>query len=235
MPIQPEETAHSSASPIFQECAECMKHKTAAGVVRCMAVGSSKVSASADLACVSRVLRKDVEAGDRLVERLRPIVTRIVRAHIMRRTDEADLIQMVFLKVFAHLEQFSGRVPLEHWVSRIAVNVCLNQYRYERNRPELRRSDLPLEQEEVLDFLAASDEELSPYQQAAASDLVAAMLERLAPRERLITTLLYLEGRTIEETRQLTGMSALAVRLLAFRARRKMTKAFERLQQERTP
>jgi len=93
---------------------------------------------------------------------------------------------------------------------------------------------LPLEQEEVLDFLAASDEELSPYQQAAANDLVAALLERLAPRERLVTTLLYLEGRTIEETRQLTGMSALAVRLLAFRARRKMKKAFERLQQERT-
>jgi RNA polymerase sigma-70 factor (ECF subfamily) len=200
-----------------------------------MAVGSSKVSASADLACVSRVRQMDAEAGDKLVERLHPLVSRIVRAHIMRRTDEADLTQMVFLKVFANLGQFSGRVPLDHWVSRIAVNVCLNQYRYERNRPELRHSDLPLEQEEVLDFLAASDEELSPYQQAAANDLVAAMLERLAPRERLITTLLYLEGRTIEETRQLTGMSALAVRLLAFRARRKMKKAFERLQQERTP
>jgi RNA polymerase sigma-70 factor, ECF subfamily len=234
MPIQPEEAPHSFTFPILQERAECMKHKMAAGVIRCMAVGSSKVSASADLACVSRALQKDAEAADGLVERLRPVVTRIVRAHVTRRVDEADLAQTVFLRVFASLEQFSGRVPLEHWVSRIAVSVCLNQYRYERNRRELRRSDLPAEQEEMLGFLAASDKELSPYQQAAANDLVAAMLERVAPRERLVMTLLYLEGRTIEEVRQLTGMSALAVRLLAFRARRKMKKVLAKVQQGRT-
>jgi len=200
-----------------------------------MASDSWKASASGDLACVYRVLKGDTAAGDALVERLRPTVGRIVRGRVTGRTEEADLTQMVFIKVFANLDQFSGTVPLEHWVSRIAVNVCLNQHRYERNRPELRRSDLSPDQDELLELLATSDAEISPDRQAAARDLVTALLERLAPRERLVTTLLYLEGHTIEETRQLTGMSALAVRLVAFRARQKMKKAFGKLQQERTP
>ena len=45
---------------------------------------------------------------------------------------EEDLCQMIFIKVFQKLSQFSGKVPLEHWVSRIAVNTCLNQIESEK-------------------------------------------------------------------------------------------------------
>ena len=34
---------------------------------------------------------------------------------------------MIFIKIFQKLSQFSGKVPLEHWVSRVAINTCLNQ------------------------------------------------------------------------------------------------------------
>jgi DNA-directed RNA polymerase specialized sigma24 family protein len=44
-------------------------------------------------------------------------------------------------------------------------------------------------------------------------------------------SLLHLEGQGLEETARLTGNSNLAIRLIAFRARRKMKKAFLRLQQ----
>jgi len=36
----------------------------------------------------------------------------------------------------------SGTAPLEHWVSRIAVNTCIKQLRHERVRPEWRWADL---------------------------------------------------------------------------------------------
>ena len=49
---------------------------------------------------------------------------------------------MIFIKVFQNLERFSGKVPLEHWVSRIAVNTCLNQIAFEKVRPEFRHADL---------------------------------------------------------------------------------------------
>src|SRR6266498_4071710 len=93
-------------------------------------------------ACLERVRQSDEEAARTLVCELYPLVMKIVRSHLPRRTDEEDLAQMVFAKIFAHLEQYSGAVPFEHWVSRVAVNTCLNQLRSERCRPELRWADL---------------------------------------------------------------------------------------------
>ncbi len=91
-------------------------------------------------ALVHAALQHDDEAARTLVRQLYPLVAKIVRAHRPRRTAEEDLCQMIFIKVFQKLSQFSGKVPLEHWVSRIAVNTCLNQIESEKVRPELRHA-----------------------------------------------------------------------------------------------
>src|SRR5512137_1207494 len=93
-------------------------------------------------ACIERVRQRDEEAARQLLRHLYPLVIKLVRAHLPRRTSEEDLAQTVFMKIFANLDQYSGSVPLEHWVSRISINTCLNQLRLERVRPELRWSDL---------------------------------------------------------------------------------------------
>src|SRR6195256_2098373 len=96
---------------------------------------------------VNAALQHDDDAARELVRRLYPLVAKMVRSHRPRRTAEEDLCQMIFIKVFQKLGQFSGRVPLEHWVSRIAVNTCLSQIESERIRPELRQADLTEEEE----------------------------------------------------------------------------------------
>jgi RNA polymerase sigma-70 factor (ECF subfamily) len=179
------------------------------------------------------VLRGDEIAAEALVGRIRPLVVAIVRRRLPERVDEADLIQSVFLRVFAKLEDYAGRAPLEHWVSRIAINTCLNELRYERNRPELRRADLTSEQDELLDILGRSEDELPLHRQVAARELVEMLLRRLPPRESVVTQMLYLEGHTQEEIRDATGWSRLAVRLLAFRARNRMKNALRHLLKER--
>src|SRR5688572_17675692 len=100
---------------------------------------------------VARILEGDTALGNELVERMQPVVSKIVRGRVTRRSEERDLTQAVFLNVFSSLDQYSGTAPLEHWVSRIAVNVCLNQFRHESRRPELRRADLSAEQDDLLD------------------------------------------------------------------------------------
>ena len=107
-------------------------------------------------ALVEAALRNDDEAARELVRRLHPLVAKLVRAHRPRRTAEEDLCQMIFIKVFQKLSQFSGKVPLEHWVSRIAVNTCLNQIEAEKARPELRYADLSEEEQAVVENLATS-------------------------------------------------------------------------------
>ena len=129
---------------------------------------------------------------------------------------------MIFIKVFQKLSQFSGKVPLEHWVSRIAVNTCLTQIESEKVRPELRHADLTEDEEAVVKNLAVSSEELAPDNRLASRQLVEHLLEFLKPVERLIIDLLYLQGRSIEEIHRITGMGVAAIKVRAFRARQKM-------------
>jgi RNA polymerase sigma-70 factor, ECF subfamily len=180
-------------------------------------------------ALVEAALRHDDEAARELVRRLYPLVAKIVRGHRPRRTDEEDLCQMIFIKVFQKLNQFSGKVPLEHWVSRVAVNTCLNQLAAEKARPEWRHADLSEEEQAVVENLASSGEDLSPDQRFASRQLVDHLLDLLKPAERLVVDLLYLQQRTVEEIRQLTGWSTSLIKVRAFRARRKMKDKLERI------
>jgi RNA polymerase sigma-70 factor (ECF subfamily) len=173
-------------------------------------------------ALVEAALRNDDEAARELVRRLYPLVAKLVRAHRPRRTAEEDLCQMIFIKVFQKLSQFSGKVPLEHWVSRIAVNTCLNQIEAEKARPELRYADLSEEEQAVVENLAASARELAPDERFASRQLVEHLLGLLKPVERLAIDLLYLQGRSVEEIRKITGWSAALIKVRAFRARQKM-------------
>jgi len=180
-------------------------------------------------ALVQAALQHDDEAARALVRQLYPMVAKIVRAHRPRRTAEEDLCQMIFIKVFQRLSQFSGKAPLEHWVSRIAVNTCLNQIESEKVRPELRHGDLSEEELAVVENLSTSSRELSPDERFASRQLVEHLLAALKPVERLAIDLLYLQGRSVEEIRKITGWSAALIKVRAFRARQKMKQQLARI------
>ena len=182
--------------------------------------------------CLERVRQADEEAARALVCELYPLVMKIVRSHLPRRTDEEDLAQMVFAKIFAHLRQYSGAVPFEHWVSRVAVNTCLNQLRAEKCRPELRWADLNQDEAETLEKVAARAKEPDPFEQLAARELAHKMLETLSPKDRLILTMLDLEERSVGEIRELTGWNASLIKVRAFRARKKLRKQFAKILKE---
>lgn len=181
---------------------------------------------------VAGALRDDEEAARALVQRLYPFVAKMVRSHRPQRAAEEDLCQMIFIKIFQKLGQYSGTVPLEHWVSRIAINTCLNQIASEKVRPELRHADLSEEQVAVIENLAHTSDEVAPDAHLAARDLVARLLERLKPADRLIIELQYLQEKSVEEIRALTGWSTALVKVRAFRARQKLKTLLSRFQEE---
>jgi RNA polymerase sigma factor (sigma-70 family) len=183
-------------------------------------------------ALVAASLQDDDDAARALVRHLYPLVAKLVRAHRPRRAAEEDLCPMIFIKIFQKLSQYSGAVPLEHWVSRIAINTCLNQIAAEKRRPELRRADLSEEQEAVIDNLAATTGELAADQKLAARDLVSHMLAALKPAERLIIELQYLQEKSVDEIRAITGWNAALVRVRAFRARQKLKQLLSRLSEK---
>ena len=100
--------------------------------------------------CLDRVGMQDQDAARSLVEYLYPLVIAIVRRRLPRGAAEEDLVQEIFVRMFERLDQYRGEVPLKHWVSRIAVNRCLNAIRFQRTRPEWRMADLSEEEKQQL-------------------------------------------------------------------------------------
>src|ERR1700722_11090640 len=172
-----------------------------------------------------RIEQGDEIAARKLLRHFHPFVLRIVRAHLPRRINEEDLVQMIFIKVFHKLNQYTGRMPLGHWISRVAVNTCINALKAERIRPEWRFGEFSEEIAAGIEKRAATE-----IATATADDfdfakkLVTELIAQLSPEDRLVITMLHLEEKTVDEIHALTGWNRSAIKVRAFRARAKMKK-----------
>jgi RNA polymerase sigma-70 factor (ECF subfamily) len=172
-----------------------------------------------------RIEQGDEVAARKLLHHFHPFVLKLVRAHLPRRISEEDLVQMIFIKVFHKLNQYTGRMPLEHWISRIAVNTCLNALKAEKIRPEWRLGDFSEEIAAGIEKLAATEVDTATNDDFdLARKLVTELIAQLSPEDRLVITLLHLEEKSVEEIHALTGWSRSGIKVRAFRARAKMKK-----------
>lgn len=174
--------------------------------------------------CLRQVREGHEDAARDLVSHLHPLVMTIARAHLTSRQSEDDLAQEIFSRVFERLDQYQPRtgIPFAHWVSRLAVRVCLDVHRAERRRPEVRHSDLSEQELAWLDFLVGEEPASPPGETTSARELVERLLAELAPADRLVIALLDLQEKSIAEVSALTGWSSVLVRVRAFRARSRL-------------
>ena len=162
----------------------------------------------------ARALQGDEEAARLLVTDCSPLVLAICRRHRPRQLTVEDLAQEVFAMMFVRLASYEERpgIPFAAWLARLATHVCLDALRAEARRPRL------VSGESTFAGLA-SDPDPAP---AAARALVEALLAELPPNDRLVLTLLDLEARSVADIAELTGWSQTAIKVRAFRARRRL-------------
>ena len=142
-----------------------------------------------------------------------------------------EAAQEVFLKAYTQLGSFEGRGSLEGWLTRIATNTCLNMVRGAKRRPEYTVSDLTEDEQGWLDQQLAGDKGAQPSVEdsVVATDLADRLLAVLSPEDQ--QTLLMIDGEdaSIKEVAEATGWSESKVKVRAFRARRKVREAMEKL------
>ncbi|MFV1994932.1 MAG: RNA polymerase sigma factor [Verrucomicrobiales bacterium] len=175
---------------------------------------------------------RDQAAARELIDVLHPRVAGIVRRHWARPEDWEDLEQEVMVRVFENLPKFKANAPLEHWVSRIALNACRQRWRKKSRRPEWRWSDLSEGEQRAFDQAQHSEVAIEELEGRDARALMLRLLDTLGAEDRLVLSLLHLEERSVAEIAELTGKSASAVKVRAFRARKKLHAALERLEKE---
>lgn len=136
------------------------------------------------------------------------------------------------MKAFTELDSYQGTGSMEGWLTRITTNTCLNLLRSSKRRPELMVSDLSEDETSWLDNNlagAAKERHESSERSLVAADLAGRVLQTLNADDQLVLTLMDGEDASVNDIVKLTGWSESKVKVQAFRARRRMRKAVEKL------
>ena len=185
-----------------------------------------------DSEIISRVLGGDANAFEILVHRYSRLVVGIVGKHIPR--DWVDEVaQDVFVEGFRSLSSFSQKGPFGHWMAKIAVRCCYDFWRKRYRKKEVLVSDLSPETQDWIDNLLAVQSNETFKHEAEAAEAIEVLnhaLSRLSAEDRMVLTLVHLEGLPVKEAAVLLGWSTTAVKVRAHRSRKKLRRIILELQ-----
>ena len=139
--------------------------------------------------------------------------------------DEADsATQDVFLKAYQALKKQDAKELDDpaRWITRIAVNTCLDRLRSRKWQFWRRRPSS--EDEQTILAMAASraPEAEERYFAAEIGVRLSAALEKLSPRQRTVFTLRHYEDLSLEEIGAILGLDVGTVKAHMFRAMTKL-------------
>jgi RNA polymerase sigma-70 factor (ECF subfamily) len=181
-------------------------------------------------ALVRRAQTGDETAFREIVERYQSKVFSIIHGIVRQRNDVEDIAQQVFAKVFLSIRNFDFRSSLITWIYKITVNECFDYLRKRKVRKLVYESDMSEDEvrrvensEPVVDRQAPVDADL------ARRDYVLKLLTRVSEEERSLLMMKEVEGYSVEELAEVTGMNENTIKVKLFRARQKLVKAAQRL------
>jgi RNA polymerase sigma-70 factor, ECF subfamily len=178
----------------------------------------------------------DGELARRCAERDSTAIRHVVSANnqrlfraawsILKDHGEAEeAVQAAYLKAFAGIAGFEGRSTLSTWLTRIVINEALARMRAIRRRNALLNAEGVSVIDTFREKLMRGSEPASPDAALAVARL-RTLIERavagLPPSFRTVFVLRDVEGLSVEETAEATGLPAATVKTRLFRARRKL-------------
>lgn len=146
----------------------------------------------------------DQAAYHRFLQALSVLLRGFLRGKLMGLPDEVeDLVQETLLAVHNQRHTYDAGQPLTAWVHAIARYKLVDLFRRREGREQLHE-----ELDEASELFAQSDTEARDAQR----DL-GRLLEQLPDKQRLPILHVKLEGLSVTETAQLTGLSESAVKI----------------------
>jgi RNA polymerase sigma-70 factor, ECF subfamily len=183
-----------------------------------------------EAALVRRVQAKDEMAFREIVERYQAKVFSIIFGILRNHNDAEDIAQQVFSKIYFSIKNFDFRSSLLTWIYKITVNECYDYLRKKRVRKLVYESDFSEEDAQRMQNTdAAVDQNPAVDTRLAQRDLIGKLMGKLSSEDRSLLLLKEVEGHSVEELSQMTGMNENTIKVKLFRARQKLLKAAQRI------
>lgn len=168
--------------------------------------------------CSEAVLRRaasgDLDAFEAIYKASSGFVYRIAYRILQNRTDAEDVMQDVFVKLYAHLREFRAEARFTTWLYRVTVNTALN--RAEKNSRDALREIRDASEAELPSVPPSAPGQLEKQE---AEETLSMLLKDLSPEYRACLILREIEGldyRTIAETLQI-NLNTVRTRLMRAR------------------
>ena len=187
---------------------------------------------ASDLELAKLAQETDEKAFAEIVRRYSTRVVQVASRFFREHSQVEDASQEIFLRAYTRLADYEGRGSLEGWLTRIATTTCLNLLRASQRRPESELAEIPEAEAEWLDNQLAgvsAERHRSAEKSREAADLADRVLGTLSPEDRLVLMMVDAEEAPIKDVASATGWSESKVKVQAFRARRRMREAVEKL------
>jgi RNA polymerase sigma factor (sigma-70 family) len=147
---------------------------------------------------------------DELVVRYRPQLVAFLARRLGDPADAEDVAQETFLRAYDHLDRYDPARPFSTWLFAIGKNVAAN-HATARTRRGARENEG-----------AAAPASAGADIDAAAGDLWQRAANVLRPGPYRVLWLRYAQGMTVGEIARELGRSSVAIKVMLFRARRRL-------------
>jgi len=179
---------------------------------------------------VRRAQAGEEAAFREIVEKYQSKVFSIIHGIVRHRNDVEDIAQQVFAKVYLSLKNFDFRSSLITWIYKITVNECFDYLRKRKVRKLVYESDLSEDEVRRVENTEPHVDRQTPADtHLAQRDYVVKLLDRVSEEERMLLMMKEVEGYSVEELAEKTGMNENTIKVKLFRARQKLVKAAQRL------
>src|SRR5881275_1632605 len=179
---------------------------------------------------VRRAQAGEEAAFREIVERYQSKVFSIIHGIVRQRNDVEDIAQQVFAKVYFSIRNFDFRSSLITWIYKITVNECFDYLRKKKVRKLVYESDMSEDEvRRVENSEPAGDRKPPVDADLARRDYLMKLLSKVSEEDRMLLILKEVEGHSVEELAEMTGMNENTIKVKLFRARQKLVKAAQRL------
>ncbi len=162
-----------------------------------------------------------------LSDKVFSIIYGILRNH----NDAEDIAQQVFAKIYFSIGNFDFRSSLLTWIYKITVNECYDYLRKKRVRKLVYESDFSEEDSLQMENSQTRSRPESARRRDAwrSRDLLVKLLSKISEEDRSLMLMKEVEGHSVEELAEMTGMNENTIKVKLFRTRQKLVKAAQRL------
>ncbi len=180
---------------------------------------------------INGILNGNIDSFEIIIQKYQSYVFSVVNRQIPAQ-DVEEVAHEAFLRAYKSLNSFKQKTEFRYWLATITIRTCRDYWRKIYAHNKVISGDLAEETKESLSEslqgLAIEQFNRQKYTREL-KDLLDWSLGQLSVDDRLVVSLVNLEGYSIEDAATHLGLSKANVKVRAFRGRRKIQKLISQL------